>query len=39
VVANNHEEQIYAVRAFFPNLTMEENTVQMKEAVNKLASR
>ncbi|MCR5176554.1 MAG: DAK2 domain-containing protein [Anaerovibrio sp.] len=37
VVANNQEEQIYAVRAFFPNLSMEENVVQMKEAVQKVA--
>lgn len=36
VVANNHEEQIYAVRAFFPNLTMEENTAQMQAAVRKM---
>ncbi len=37
VVANSHEEQIYAVRAFFPDLSMEENTAQMREAVRKMA--
>ena len=38
VVANNQEEQIYAVRAFFPELSMEENTAQMIEAVRKMAA-
>ena len=37
VVANNNEEQIYAVRAFFPELSMEENVAQMREAIRGMS--
>ncbi|WP_297964454.1 DAK2 domain-containing protein [uncultured Anaerovibrio sp.] len=37
VVANNHDEQIYAVRAFFPELSVEENVAQMREAIRRIA--
>jgi hypothetical protein len=37
VVANNNEEQIYAVRAFFPELSMEENVAQMREAIRRMS--
>jgi dihydroxyacetone kinase-like predicted kinase len=37
VVANNNEEQIYAVRAFFPDLSMEENVAQMREAIRRMS--
>ena len=37
VVANNNEEQIYAVRAFFPELSVEENVAQMREAIRRMS--
>lgn len=37
VVANDHDEQIAAVRAFFPNQSMDENCDLMREAIRILA--